>query len=351
METIRFATIGTGVITEHFIAQIPKVEEAELVACHSRDVERAREFGEPFGATLFFDDVEELAACDEIDAVYVASPNCFHHDQALACIRAGKHVLVEKPFAGNAREAREMLDAAREQGVVCMEAMRSIHDPAYAVIREKIGELGTLREASVRFSKFSPRARNFDKGEVPHVLNPRFCTGSTLDIGCYPIDWTVATFGAPKRIQAMGVVVPVPGVAEDDPYRMVDLAGNAHFAYDGFVAEVSWGEVYNNHLDTQIAGEEATLLVDRQSEPKRVTLVKPKPHVGKGWGTGEGEASDVEIPHVDDNIQSELEDFVAGIRGEEAPHMSVADQAQITLDSAEAMDEIRRQMGVVFPCD
>lgn len=351
MEKIRFATIGTGVISEHFIAQIPKVEGVELVACHSRTVERAREFGEQFGATLFFDDVDELVACDQVDAVYVASPNFLHHDQALACIRAGKHVLVEKPFAGNAREAAEMLDAAREQGVVCMEAMRSIHDPAYAVIREKIGELGELREASVRFSKFSPRARTFNEGKVAHVLDAHYCGGSTLDIGCYPIGWTVSTFGAPKRIFAAGVVVPLPNSAEDDPFRMVDLAGNALFDYGTFVAEVSWGKVYNNHLDTQVAGDEATLLIDRQDSPSRVRMVKPKPHVGSGWGTGEGVAEDIEIPHVDDNIQSELEDFVAAIRGQEAPHMSVDEQERVTRDAAAAMDEIRRQMGVVFPCD
>lgn len=351
MGSIRVATIGTGVISEHFIAQIENVDGVELVACHSRTMERAREFGEQFGARLFFDDVEALAACDEVDAVYVASPNHCHHDQAIACIRSGKHVLVEKPFAGNAREAAEMLDAAHEAGVVCMEAMRSIHDPAYATIREEIAKLGTLREASVRFSKFSPRARNFHKGEVTHVLNPRFCTGSTLDIGCYPIGWTVSTFGAPERIMAAGVVVDVPGAPEDDPFRRVDLAGNALFDYGTFVAEVSWGKVYDNHLDSQVAGEDATLLIDRPDSPRRVQVVRPKPHVGRGWGTGAGEAEDIELPFVEDNIQSELEDFVAEIRGEQAPHMGAAEQERVTRDAAAAMDEIRAQMGVVFPCD
>ena len=95
MEPIRFASIGTSHIAEVFLdaaSQLP--DDVEYVGCYSRTLEKAEEFGRANGARLFFDDLDELGACDEIDAVYVASPNTLHHDQAIRLLRAGKHVLL-----------------------------------------------------------------------------------------------------------------------------------------------------------------------------------------------------------------------------------------------------------------
>ena len=118
MSDIRIATIGSSAITERFIDALAKVDGVSYVAAYSRDLTRARAFGEPRGATCFFDSLGELVSSDAVDAVYVASPNGLHAAQALRCVKAGKHVLVEKAFAANERLARELFDAAHASGVV-----------------------------------------------------------------------------------------------------------------------------------------------------------------------------------------------------------------------------------------
>ena len=117
MQPIRFATIGTSHIAEVFMdaaSQLP--EDVEYVACYSRTMEKAREFGEARGARLFFDDLDALAACDEVDAVYIATPNTLHREQAIRMLRAGKHVLLEKPFRPTLAEAREVFEATNGNG-------------------------------------------------------------------------------------------------------------------------------------------------------------------------------------------------------------------------------------------
>ena len=86
-----------------------------------------------------------------MEAVYVASPNYAHCAQSIAMMRAGKHVLCEKPMASNAREVEEMLACAREMGVVLLEAMKPIFEPSFAALRDALPALGTLRRASLSY--------------------------------------------------------------------------------------------------------------------------------------------------------------------------------------------------------
>ena len=108
------------------------------------------------GGTLAFDSLDELCACPDADAVYISSPNAVHASQALACVRAGKHVLVEKAFASNAREAKRVFDAAAEQGVVAMDG--HAFDPHAGISRRRGGIARSLaRSVSPRWA--SQRSR------------------------------------------------------------------------------------------------------------------------------------------------------------------------------------------------
>ena len=98
---IRLATIGTSSITENLLMALAQVDGVEFVGTLSRDAERAAAFTAKHRGTCPFTSLDELAASDEVDAVYIGSPNALHHHQALACIAGGKHVLVEKPFCAN----------------------------------------------------------------------------------------------------------------------------------------------------------------------------------------------------------------------------------------------------------
>ncbi|MBM6675229.1 Gfo/Idh/MocA family oxidoreductase [Olsenella uli] len=351
MGTVRFATIGSSGICERFLEALAEAEGVEYVAAYSRDAGRARAFGEKYGARLFFDDLDALAACDEVDAVYVSSPNGPHAAQALAMIAGGKHVLVEKSLASNEREAREVFDAARERGVVAMEAMRNLHVPTFAAIERVVSsELGTVRLATLRFSKVTSRMARLRAGERLNVFDPALAGGALMDIGVYCVEPAVALFGRPDTVRALAVTAPVPGCAEGDPCDTVDLAGEAILGYGDKLVSLSYGKMTDDLLPSQVEGEEGTLLWDQTSCP-----VNPRVHVHEDKGLifrMEGMTTlpvPVEVP--DNDMVCEIDDFVAAVAGDEAALLARDRFERVTVDSLAVMDEIRRQVGVRFPAD
>ena len=168
---VRFATIGTSKICERFLDALAGEPRAALASCYSRSGQKAREFADAHGAGLAFDSLEELAACPEVDAVYVSSPNALHVSQAKALVAAGKHVLVEKSLGSNEREAAELFRAADETGVVAMEAMRNLHTPGFTAIEREVAALGQVRLAQMSFSKVTSRIARLRAGERLNIFD------------------------------------------------------------------------------------------------------------------------------------------------------------------------------------
>ena len=142
---IRFATIGSGHIVEQFLTEAQKHPEFTLTAVYSRTGERAAEFAAQWGAPLTFTDLSSLAACPEVDAVYIASPNLCHAEQAITLMKAGKHILCEKPMATTYIDCDGMVLQAHNSHVILLEAMRTLFAPGFARLHQLIPEIGTLR--------------------------------------------------------------------------------------------------------------------------------------------------------------------------------------------------------------
>ena len=351
MGTVRFATIGTSGICERFLEALGEAQGVEYVACYSRDVSHAREFGERYGARIFFDDLGKLAECPEVDAVYIASPNGAHAAQALQMIAGGKHVFVEKALASNEREAREVFEAAQEAGVVVLEAMRNLHVPTFSAIERVVGsELGTVREATLRFAKVTSRMARLRAGERLNVFDPALAGGSLMDIGVYCVEPAIALFGKPDVVHAISVTTQVPGCAPDDPCSTIDLAGEAILGYGDKVVSLSYGKMCDDVLPSQVAGERATLVWDQTSCPVNPRIHE---HEDKGLIFRMEETSSRPIPvEVPDNdMVCEIDDFVRAVSGDKDALAARDRYERVTLASLSVMDEIRRQAGVVFPAD
>ena len=346
MGTVRFATIGTSGICERFLDALGQVEGAELVACYSRSMDKARSFGESYGAKLYFDDLEALAACDEVDAVYIASPNSLHASQATKMVEGGKHALVEKAFASNEREAREVFDAAEKRGVVAMEAMRNIHTPGFSAVQREVSGLGQVRIADFCFSKVTSRIAKFRAGDRVNIFDPKMAAGALMDIGIYCVAPAVALFGAPNRVAAVGCTGAVPGCESDDPCSSIDLSGVIALGYEDKSVSLTYGKLSDDHISCQVQGEAATLVFDEVSCPRDLRIFD---HVDMGmvYGMVGSESRPVESSTPVNDMVCEIEDFVAAVNGSGA-ETSFRD---ITLATLSVMDEARRQMGVVFPAD
>ncbi|MCX6500690.1 MAG: Gfo/Idh/MocA family oxidoreductase [Arthrobacter sp.] len=194
---VRWGILGTG-----FIAGLQTSDLVEhgftVQAVGSRNPATAREFADRFGIPSSHGSYEALVNDPEVDVVYISSPHPFHYDNALLALNAGKHALVEKPFAMNARQAREMADLAESKGLVVLEAMWTRYLPHMVRIRELIGAgaLGEVRTVIADHNQNLPK----DPG---HRLNdPALGGGALLDLGIYPVSFAFDVFGAPARIQA-----------------------------------------------------------------------------------------------------------------------------------------------------
>ena len=348
MSTLRIASIGTGIIVDWFLASVADVEGLDYVGAFSRTIEKARSWGEPRGAKLFFDSLDELAACPDIDAVYIASPNALHIPYAKKMLAAGKHVLAEKPLASNAREAAEAFAIAREHGVVLMEAMRNVHTAGFATVEATLPCLGDITSATLRFSKVSSRVPALKAGKLTNTFDPRMAGGAIMDIGVYCVAPMVALWGKPRHVCAMGTTFDVGTIGGDPAYPLVELAGEALCDYGSFAVNLSWGKVSDNHLLSQIQGTEATLLIDSIAEPERLLLVTPVQ--SEGYGSGEGETTQLDVTVERGQLTEELRDFVRfcqeGDRADGIRHYE-----QVSLDMLEVIDEIRAQLGVRYPAD
>lgn len=348
---LRFATIGTSGICERFCEALAQSEGAELVGTFSRDLARARSFGEPRGASHFFDSLDELARSPEVDAVYVASPNALHAPQALKMIAGGKHVLVEKAFASNEREALEVFDAARAAGVVALEATRNLHTPTFAAIERIVGgELGPVRLATLRFSKVTSRMGRLLAGERINIFDPRMSAGALMDIGVYCVEPAIALFGRPDTVQALSVTSAVPACAPGDPCDTIDLAGEALLGYGDKVVSLSYGKTSDDVLPSQAEGERATLTWEPTSGPVDLRLYE---HEDKGqvFRVESARGRSLEVPVPENDMVCEISDFVAAVGGDGRALAQRERFERVTLDSLAVMDQMRAQAGVRFPAD
>lgn len=325
---IRFGIIGTNWITERFLSGAEEVEQFALRAVYSRTEERARDFAEKYSVPHIFTSIEEMAQSGEIDAVYIASPNSFHAEQAIVCMNYGLHVLCEKPIASNSKELKRMIEAAKANGVLLMEALKSTFMPSFTAVRDQLDKVGTVRRYCSTFCQYSSRYDAYKQGTILNAFNPEFSNGALMDIGIYCIYPAVVLFGRPNEIKATGFMLE----------SGVDGEGSILLKYDGMDAVVMYSKITDSSLPTEIQGESGNITIDKISEPVQVMLRHRN-----------GSTEDLTQPTSDRTMSYELREFIGLIeRGETESKVNSFNNSLITM---EIMDEARKQMGIIYPAD
>lgn len=194
---LRWGILATGWIAELFVTDL-QAAGLMVSAVGSRSEEKAAAFARRFQIPNAHGSYEDLVADPEVDIIYVATPHPQHVDTALLALEAGKHVLVEKPFTLNAKEAREIVEKARVKKLVVLEAMWTRFLPHMKRIHEIIdaGTIGELRSVSAEHLQFLPTDPN-------HRLNAlELGGGALLDLGIYPISFVIDILGEPTSVSA-----------------------------------------------------------------------------------------------------------------------------------------------------
>lgn len=330
---MRFGIIGTNFISREFVRAGSTLPGFSVSAMYSRSAETARRFAADLGlASACLTSLDELAGRTDVDAVYIASPNAFHALQAEPLLRAGKHVLLEKPACPDAAAFAHLCDVARGAGVVLLEGMRPAFTPGFAALRTALGDLGPVRRVSFLYCQYSSRYDKFKAGIVENAFNPALCNGALMDIGVYCVHALISLFGPPEE-------------AHSTAHRLsngLDAQGGALCRYPGLLADLSWSKIADGHRPNEIQGEQAALLIDSITNPKYIE------RVGRDGGrTVLYHDSDPEFFGMTHEIAAFLA-FASTLTSPEHPWEA---HNRVTWQALSLMDEFRRQTGIDFaPC-
>lgn len=337
MKKVRFGVVGTNFITDWVIAGAREDERFELAAVCSRTRERGEKFAAKHNIPHIFTSLEEMAASNKVDAIYIASPNYMHAQQSILCMSYGKHVLCEKPMASNAREAAAMIAASEKYGVTLMEAMKSTLSPNFLAVKENMQRIGTPRRYFASFCQYSSRYDKYKEGIVLNAFRPELSNGAMMDIGVYTIYPLVALFGRPNSISAQGIVLE----------SGADGQGAVNMQYDGVNATVLYSKIANSHLPAEIEGEDGNILIDRIQTPTEVRFYPRQAPASGQEKRVEGELLSKQEAH--NEYYYEVAEFINLIL--EGRRESQINSHDTSLATMEIIDEVRRQLGVHYPAD
>jgi predicted dehydrogenase len=202
MSIIRWGVVGPGRIAEKVVADFPHVPGAEVVAVASRSAQRAQAFAAAHGIARVHDSYRAIIEDDAVDVLYIATPHPHHRAVALAAIKAGKGVLVEKAFTVTPAATREIAEAATDAGVFAMEAMWTRFQPAVVRLRELIadGAIGEVRGVQGELGVNAPT------DPLDRYYNIAIGGGALFDLTVYPISFAQMVLGTPDTVAAHGTL-------------------------------------------------------------------------------------------------------------------------------------------------
>ncbi|MHA0857819.1 Gfo/Idh/MocA family protein [Paenibacillus sp. CMAA1364] len=325
---MRFGVIGTNWITERFIQAGMEHDDFVVSAVYSRTQEKGDQFANKYNIPMVFTDLVDMVSSDHIDAVYIASPNSLHADQAICCMNHRKHVLCEKPIAVNVVELRKMIDVARSNEVLLMEAMKSTVMPGYHVMKDNLYKIGRVRRYFASFCRYSQSYEDHHTGDIPNALNPKYAAGSLMDIGVYCIAPLVHLFGKPKSIEAISVLLPTG----------VDGEGSIAMGYDKMDAIIIHSKIGDSFLPAEIQGENGTMVIEKISAPQNVKI-----HYR------DGTIEDLTKSQTHLPMYYEIQEFITLLNNRQ--YESSSNSHENSFIVMEVMDEVRRQTGIVYPTD
>lgn len=325
---VRFGVVGTNWISDRFIQAAKDHKSFSLTAVYSRTEERARAFADRYKVTDIFTNLEEMAQSSSLDAVYIASPNSFHASQAVTFMKHGKHVLCEKPIASNTRELHHMIQTARQNQVLLMEALKSSFLPGFIAIRENLHKIGKIRRTFASYCQYSSRYDAFKEGQILNAFKPEFSNGSLMDIGIYCIYPMVVLFGKPVHIQANAVMLS----------SGVDGSGSLMMNYGEMEAIAMYSKISDSYLPAEIQGEEGCMIIDKINQPEKVEI-----------RYRDGRIEDLTQPMDHRDMYYEVKEFIELLEGGQLE--SKTNSHENSLTAMAILEEARKQIGLVFPAD
>ena len=326
---MRVGIIGTGWIAEKAAITLNGLSSAskgcEAYAVGSRSKEKAEAFAAKWNIKKAYGSYAELIADPDVDLVYIGTPHSHHFDVTKEALLAGKPCLVEKAFMANHRQAKEIVDLARERKVFLAEAIWTRYQPARQMVLDLInsGRIGQPRLVTATLG--------YSMGEKPRIMRPDLCGGALLDLGVYALNFVRMFFTADIVSMESQCVKSKTGMDLTNAISLV--------LSDGLLCNLqSSAQCVGDNIGV-IAGTDGNLIIDNINNPQQITVNGP-------------DRTYIETLHVPQQITGYEYQFLACrqalIDGLLEPQEMPLDE---TLYIMELMDGLRRKWDVVYPMD
>ena len=326
MKSINWGIIGLGNIAYQFAKDLLLVEGAKLAAVASRSQEKANAFAQTYQADSAYGDYNSILNDPNVDIIYIATPHDSHEKLTIRALRAGKHVLCEKPLAVNQKQVRNMVKVGQEERRFLMEAFWSKFNPSIKECLSLVenGKIGEVNYVNADFSFYR------DDPNDSRMLNMDLAGGSLLDMGVYPVFLAYSIFGNPQQILATGRFHKAG----------VDIQTSAILKFENGIANIMSGFASQTDMVAKIYGTGGRIYIHPYwHETQGFTLIE--------GNDGEYKTTEVNLPTKGKGFTYEIEECLSCIRNEQLESKNWSHQHSIDLITI--TDEIRNQMGLHYP--
>ena len=325
-KTLRWGIIGLGNIAHQFAKDLLLLDNCQLVAVASRNLDKAKSFATLYKVTTAYGNYTSLLEDKSVDIVYIATPHNSHLEWAVSALNQGKHVLCEKPLAVNAPQVMQIAEAAKREGLFLMEAFWSRFNPSIVKVLElvKNGAIGEVNYLNADFTFFR------DDPKDSRMLNMDLAGGSLLDMGVYPCFLAYMLLGKPRQILASAIFHTTGA----------DLQTAAILKFPSGIANIYSGFKSQSDMSAKIYGTKGRIYIDPiWHETQGFTLIK--------GNDGNYHEEHYNFPTLGKGFTYEIQECVACIQAGKTE--SEKWSLQHSLDLISITDEIRRQIGLVYP--
>lgn len=330
MYPVKYATIGSSKITQNFIDGTKISKKMLHSAVYSRTYDRGELFSKVNGNVPIYTSFDDLVKSD-IEAFYVASPNKYHYEQSKFLLEHGKHVICEKSISAHPDQVKELVEIAKKNGVIFMEALMFMHLPSRNILSDALSEIGEIKSVNINFCQRSSRYDAYRKGNLPNIFNPECETGALLDLGVYCVYPSVYYWGRPKSVLAASAFLS----------SGVDGTGSVIFDYGNKLVTLNYSKLCQGMAPSQFVGDEGCVTVDSISTLENINIYDTKGNKKHLW---DGESKETLMSYE----AGEFADFVYNIE-ENKEYYDFCTNVMISV--SELMYEIRMKSGLYYPSD
>ena len=327
---MRLGIVGAGMIVRGLFTFIHEVEgiELEAIASTEKSIDKVRQMAKENHVKKAYLNFDELLNDEDIDVMYIATPNHLHYQMCKQALERGKHVICEKPFTSRIEELEELSQLAKEKHLFLFEAISTQYLPNVLKIKEKLNELGNIKIVTANYSQYSSRYNAFKEGIIQPAFDYTKSGGALMDLNIYNIHLLVALFGAPKTVQYQANIE-----------KNIDTSGIITLDYGTFKAVLIGAKDCKAPIMTSIQGDQGCIVLDTPANnASRFKVLK-------------NDQSEIEYNEQNGKhrMYFEFVEFVKII--EQKDYQRAEEMMEKSLIAMEIATKARQSAGVVFAAD